>query len=78
MKSKMKLEIIETYTVRHIVTATKSWPEGCRDDERLAIAHLEKLVAAGGVSSVTKKTEVLKSDFKISRHVLDKKTGNNF
>jgi hypothetical protein len=67
MKSKMKLEIVEAFTVKHIVTATKAWPEGCREDENLAIAHLKEMINTVGMSSITKKTETIKSDFVVSR-----------
>lgn len=67
MKSKMKLEVVETVKIRHIITATKSWPDGCRDDPEKAIKHLKSMIDLSGINSITKKTEILESDYSIAQ-----------
>lgn len=66
MKSKMKLEVVETVKIKHIITATKSWPDGCREDSEKAIKHLESMINLSGINSITKKTEILESEYSIS------------
>ena len=62
MKSKMKLEIVETLILRHVITVNSDWPEGCKVDEVKAIEHLKSLIAAPGLKAITTKSEVIKSE----------------
>jgi len=59
MGSKMKFEIIETVTFRHVVTAIKSWPGNSRENEQEAVAHLEFMLKDRGLKNIIKKTEIV-------------------